>query len=105
MVLCLIILGVIAVGVETRVDKSLVESSGLLNDSLLGWQLIYIFPVAIFTNDFFISGFWMRTFVSNLLIHLLIGAGPGVARQAILLFETRLLFYQSITTYNDSLYP
>lgn len=61
----LIIIGVITVGVETKIDRSLVESSGLLNSSLLGWQLIYILPVAILTNDFFISGFWMRTFASK----------------------------------------
>ena len=61
----LIILAVITVGVETKIDTSLIESSGFLDASLLGWQLIYILPVAILTNDFFISGFWMRTFASK----------------------------------------
>ena len=65
MVVGLVILAVITVGVETQIDRSLVDSSGLLNSSLLGWQLIYILPVAILTNDFFISGFWMRTFASK----------------------------------------
>lgn len=65
MVIGLIIIGVITVGVETNIDRSLVDSSGLLDASLLGWQLIYILPVAILTNDFFISGFWMRTFASK----------------------------------------
>jgi hypothetical protein len=65
MVVGLVILAVITVGVETKIDRSLVESSGFLNSSLLGWQLIYILPVAILTNDFFISGFWMRTFASK----------------------------------------
>lgn len=65
MVVGLIIIGVITVGVETHIDRSLVEASGLLESSLLGWQLIYILPVAILTNDFFISGFWMRTFASK----------------------------------------
>lgn len=65
MVVGLIFIGVISVGVETKIDRSLVESSGLLNSSLLGWQLIYILPVAILTNDFFLSGFWMRTFASK----------------------------------------
>lgn len=73
MVIGLIILAVIAVGVETKIDRSLVESSGLLNSSLLGWQLIYILPVAILTNDFFISGFWMRTFASKTDKDLVIG--------------------------------
>ncbi|MCJ1265215.1 hypothetical protein MMC22_005090 [Lobaria immixta] len=65
MVVGLIMIGVITVGVETHIDRSLVEASGLLESSLLGWQLIYILPVAILTNDFFISGFWMRTFASK----------------------------------------
>ena len=73
MVVGLIILGVITVGVETHVDRSLVESSGLLSANLLGWQLIYILPVAILTNDFFISGFWMRTFASKTDKDLVIG--------------------------------
>jgi hypothetical protein len=65
MVLGLIILGVIAVGVETDIQRPLIEESGFLKPSLLGWQLIYILPVAILTNDFFLSGFWMRTFASR----------------------------------------
>lgn len=65
MVVLLIIIGVIAVGVETEIDRTLIGSSGLLEPSLLGWQLIYILPVAILTNDFFLSGFWMRTFASK----------------------------------------
>ncbi|CAO2657737.1 Nn.00g038630.m01.CDS01 [Neocucurbitaria sp. VM-36] len=65
MVIGLIIMGVIAVGVETDIDRSLIDQSGHLKPSLLGWQLIYILPVAILTNDFFLSGFWMRTFASR----------------------------------------
>lgn len=65
MVVGLIILGVIAVGVETHIDRSIIGPSGLLESSLLGWQLIYILPVAILTNDFFLSGFWMRTFAAK----------------------------------------
>lgn len=65
MVLGLIVLGVIAVGVETDIQRPLIEQSGYLNSSLLGWQLVYILPVAILTNDFFLSGFWMRTFASR----------------------------------------
>jgi len=73
MVVGLIILAVITVGVETHIDPALVASSGFLEPSLLGWQLIYILPVAIVTNDFFISGFWMRTFASKTDKDLLIG--------------------------------
>jgi len=65
MVVGLIILGVITVGVETHINRSLIDQSGFLNSSLLGWQLVYILPVAILTNDFFISGFWLRTFASR----------------------------------------
>ncbi|KAH7057330.1 hypothetical protein B0J12DRAFT_654201 [Macrophomina phaseolina] len=65
MVLGLIIIACITVGVETEIDRSLIDSSGYLNSSLLGWQLIYILPVAILTNDFFPSGFWLRTFASR----------------------------------------
>lgn len=65
MVLGLILMGVIAVGVETKIDRSLIDKSGYLEPSLLGWQLIYILPVAILTNDFFLSGFWMRTFAAR----------------------------------------
>lgn len=69
----LIILAVITVGVETSIDTTLIESSGFLDASLLGWQLMYILPVAIITNDFFISGFWMRTFASKTDRDLIIG--------------------------------
>lgn len=75
MVVGLVILAVITVGVETKVERSLVDSSGLLNASLLGWQLIYILPVAVLTNDFFISGFWMRTFASKTDRDLIMGVG------------------------------
>ena len=73
MVVGLVILGVITVGVETQIDRNLVNSSGLTKSSLLGWQLIYILPVAVLTNDFFISGFWMRTFASKTDKDLVIG--------------------------------
>lgn len=69
----LILIGIIAVGVETHIDKTLVDSSNLLKPTLLGWQLMYILPVAILTNDFFISGFWMRTFASKTDKDLVIG--------------------------------
>jgi hypothetical protein len=67
MVIALLIIATIAIGVETKdkIDRSIVESSGLLNASLLGWQLLYILPVAILTNDFFLSNFWIRTFSSK----------------------------------------
>src|SRR6201999_4079687 len=65
MVVGLIIIGCITVGVETHISHELIEKSHYLDASLLGWQLVYILPVAILTNDFFISGFWMRTFAAK----------------------------------------
>jgi Na+/pantothenate symporter len=74
MVVGLIILGVITVGSKTHIDRSLIGPSHLLKPSLLGWQLIYILPVAILTNDFFISvsccnllGAWGSTAYTHLL--------------------------------------
>jgi hypothetical protein len=85
MVLGLIIMGVIAVGVETDIDRSLIDQSGYLKPSLLGWQLIYILPVAILTNDFFLSGFWMRTFASRTDKDLWIGVSLASAGVLIIL--------------------
>lgn len=85
MVVGLIVLAVITIGVETRIDPSLVQSSGLLGPSLLGWQLIYILPVAILTNDFFVSGFWLRTFASKSDRDLRIGVGIATVVVTIIL--------------------
>lgn len=65
MVVALIVIAVITVGTKTELDKSLIDSSKFLEPSLLGWQLLYILPVAILTNDFFLSHFWMRAFASR----------------------------------------
>lgn len=54
MVLGLILIASIAIGVQVDIDTSLIEPSGLLKPSLLGWQLLYILPIAILTNDFFL---------------------------------------------------
>lgn len=85
MVVLLIIIGVISVGVNVDVDRTLVRSSGLLEPSLLGWQLIYILPIAILTNDFFLSGFWMRTFASKTDKDLRIGVSIATVTVAIIL--------------------
>ncbi|EHK97525.1 putative Eukaryotic translation initiation factor eIF-1 [Glarea lozoyensis 74030] len=65
MVVCLIIIATITIGVKTDIDTSLIDSSGLTQASLLGWQLLYILPVAVLTNDFFLSNFWIRAFASK----------------------------------------
>lgn len=53
------------IGLKTRINQNLVDASGLTKPSLLGWQLLYILPTAVFTNDFFLSNFWIRTFASK----------------------------------------
>lgn len=65
MVFVLLIVCSIAMGTQIDIDRNVVRNSPLLDASLLGWQLIYILPVAIATNDFFLSGFWLRTFASR----------------------------------------
>ena len=85
MVCGLIILGVISVGVETHIQHDLIESTHLTGSSLLGWQLIYILPVAILTNDFFLSGFWLRTFASKTDRDLWIGVGIATVAITVIL--------------------
>jgi len=85
MVVGLIIIGCITVGVETEVQRDLIDKSGYLNASLLGWQLMYILPVAILTNDFFLSGFWMRTFAAKTDKDLYIGVGLATGAVAVIL--------------------
>lgn len=65
MVLGLVVIATIAIGVKTEIKPELIASSGLLEANLLGWQLLYILPVAVLTNDFFLSNFWLRTFASK----------------------------------------
>ncbi|KAF2757526.1 hypothetical protein EJ05DRAFT_392652 [Pseudovirgaria hyperparasitica] len=84
MVLGLLIISVAAVGSKTTIDRSLIPESGLLNSSLLGWQLIYILPVAILTNNFFLSGFWLRTFASRSNRDLYIGVSLATGTIAVI---------------------
>ncbi|KAI1000942.1 hypothetical protein K3495_g7257 [Podosphaera aphanis] len=60
-----VIICTITIGIETKIEPNRIESSGLTKTSLLGWQLGYILPVAVLTNDFFLSNFWIRTFASK----------------------------------------
>lgn len=86
MVLGLILIATITIGVRTHIDPALVDSSGLTKPSLLGWQLLYIFPVAVLTNDFFLSNFWLRTFASKTDRDLWIGV--SIACVAVLIILT-----------------
>lgn len=85
LILLVILIGIIAVATQTQIDKSLIDSSGFLKASLLGWQLLYILPVAVLTNDFFISGFWMRTFASRTNKDLWIGVSLATVAVAFIL--------------------
>ena len=85
MVVGLIIIGCITVGVKTHISHDLIEKSHYLDASLLGWQLVYILPVAILTNDFFISGFWMRTFAAKTDKDLRLGVSIATVAVAIIL--------------------
>lgn len=85
MVVGLVIIATITVGTRTGIDRSLIPVSGYLEPSLLGWQLIYILPVAILTNDFFLSGFWMRTFAAKTDKDLWIGVSIAVFAIVIIL--------------------
>lgn len=75
MVLLFLVIGTVTIAVTVNIDRSLVPVSRYLEPSLLGWQLIYILPVAILTNDFFLSGFWMRAFASKTDTDLWVGVG------------------------------
>ncbi|PHH63377.1 hypothetical protein CDD80_1232 [Ophiocordyceps camponoti-rufipedis] len=66
LLIALLLVSGISVGVSSEALKpSLLSSAGLLSPSLLGWQLLYILPVAITTNAFFLSSFWLRIFASR----------------------------------------
>ena len=82
----LVLIATITIGVETKIDTSLIEPSGLTGPSLLGWQLLYILPVAIVTNDVFLSNFWLRTFASKTDRDLWIGT--SIATVALLIVST-----------------
>lgn len=86
MVVGLVLIATIAIGAETHVDKSTVAESGLTKPNLLGWQLLYILPVAILTNDFFLSNFWLRTFASRTDKDLWIGI--SIASMVVLIIAT-----------------
>ncbi|CEP63313.1 uncharacterized protein LALA0_S07e07294g [Lachancea lanzarotensis] len=62
-----------AMGKYIEIDTSKIQPSGLLKGSKLGYQLIYILIVAVFTNDLFMSGLWLRTFAARNDKDLLIG--------------------------------
>lgn len=85
MIFLLLIICSIAIGTNIDIDRSLIEPSGLTKGSTLGYQLIYILPVAVATNDCFLSGFWLRTFASRTDKDLLIACTLATCLAVILL--------------------
>ena len=79
MVVLLVVIATITIGAKTEIKKDLVHDSPLLDASLLGWQLLYILPVAVITNDFFLSSFWLRTFSSKTDKDLWVGTSVATA--------------------------
>ena len=65
MSMLLLVVCAIAIGTQVKIPSGAVSNSELLKPSLLGWQLVYILPVAIVFNDFFLASFWQRTFASK----------------------------------------
>lgn len=90
MIILLLVIVSISMGVNIEIDKSLIDSSGYTEPSLLGWQLIYILPIAVATNDCFLAGFWLRTFASRSDRDLYIGC--GIATFVIFVFLTLIGF-------------
>lgn len=73
LVIILVIICAAGFGSYIDIDTSKVGPSGLLKANKLGWELVYILPVAIVTNDCFMAGFWLRTFASKTNKDLIIG--------------------------------
>lgn len=82
----LVLIATITIGAKTEIQKPLIDESGLTKANLLGWQLLYILPVAIITNDFFLSSFWLRAFSSKTDKDLKLGT--SIATIAILIIIT-----------------
>lgn len=85
-VFLLLIIVSCAMGSYIDIDTSKIGPSNLLKQNKLGWQLIYILTIAIFTNDFFMSGFWLRTFAARSDRDLLIGC--SIASVILFIFVT-----------------
>lgn len=100
MVMGLIIIATITIGVTVDIKPSLVDNSELLKPSLLGWHILYVLPVAIFTNDFFLAQFWLRTFSSKTDKDLWIGV--SIAAVALLVILTLVGSTGLIATWSGS---
>lgn len=66
-VLVVLVIGVIGYATEININQELKHETyqQMTGSNKLGWMLLYILFVAILTNDFFMSGFWLRTFAAK----------------------------------------
>lgn len=81
----MVIISIVGMACYIDIDTSLIGPSHLLNANKLGWQLLYILPVAIVTNDCFMAGFWLRTFASKTDRDLLLGTSIATVMIFVLL--------------------
>lgn len=65
MIFVLLIICSAAIGTQVTIDQTIVETTNLTGSSKLGWQLLYILPVAVLFNAYFLSGLWQRAFSSK----------------------------------------
>lgn len=96
----LLIIGSCAVGAYVHIDPS-IDKEPMLKANLLGWKLLYILPVAIFTNDFFLAAFWLRTFASKTDRDLLIGC--SIACVFLFIYPFVIGFTALIAVWNGSM--
>ena len=99
----LVIICTIAVGVNVEIDASLIQQNdSLLHQSQLGWQLLYILPVAILFNNYFLSSYWQRCYAAKTQKDLSIGC----ALAALLIFcLTFLVGFSGLIASWSNVYP
>lgn len=66
-VLVVLVIGVIGYATEIHINPTIKHDTyhELMGSNKIGWMILYILFVAILTNDFFMSGFWLRTFAAK----------------------------------------
>ena len=99
----LVIICTIAIGVNVEIDTSLIkQNDSLLHQNQLGWQLLYILPVAILFNNYFLSSYWQRCYAAKTQKDLSIGC----ALAALLIFcLTFLVGFSGLIASWSNVYP
>ncbi|GMM33567.1 hypothetical protein DASC09_008920 [Saccharomycopsis crataegensis] len=96
----LLVIGTCSISSYIRLDPS-VDKEPMLTSNKLAWKLLYILPVAIVTNDCFVSGFWLRTFASKSNRDLLIGT--SIAAVLLFIYPFLVGFTGIIAVWNGSM--